>query len=159
MITRHWRQGTPIGEIGVVVADGVVVGIALPGSRLAVPHDAEAGVDLPVAEQLDAYFTGARRRFDVPFDLSRVRAGFHRTVLETLAKSVPYGETVTYGELAALAGRPRAARAVGAAMHANPVPIIVPCHRVVASNGIGGFGGGVEMKQHLLTIEGRSLSA
>jgi methylated-DNA-[protein]-cysteine S-methyltransferase len=67
---------------------------------------------------------------------------------------IPYGETVTYGELAALAGNPRAARAVGGACGRNPVLIIVPCHRVVASHGLGGFGGGLDLKQRLLHLEG-----
>ncbi len=82
---------------------------------------------------------------------------FRRTVLETLRREVPWGETVTYGELAAMGGRPRAARAVGTAMASNPVPLVIPCHRVVASNGLGGYGGAdgrPDLKRALLALEG-----
>ena len=85
-------------------------------------------------------------------------AGFRRVVLETLAREVQWGETVTYGELADLAGRPRAARAAGSAMRDNPLPFVIPCHRVVAAGGrIGGYGGGrnaVALKRRLLEREG-----
>ena len=106
-------------------------------------------------DQLMAYFTGRRRVFDVPLDLAD-QPPFRRRVLETLARRVPAGRVVTYGELAALAGSPRAARAVGAAMAANPLPIFIPCHRVVARTGIGGFGPGLPSKRHLLRLEGVS---
>ena len=98
------------------------------------------------------YLAGRRRRFTVPVDLSGVPA-FQRRVLQALRR-VPYGRTITYGQLAARAGRPRAARAVGQAMAHNPVPLIVPCHRVVASGGgLGGFGGGLALKRRLLALE------
>ena len=98
------------------------------------------------------YLAGRRRRFTVPVDLSGLPA-FQRRVLETLRR-VPYGRTITYGRLASEAGRPRAARAVGQAMAHNPVPLIVPCHRVVASSGgLGGFGGGLALKRRLLALE------
>jgi methylated-DNA-[protein]-cysteine S-methyltransferase len=103
--------------------------------------------------QLDDYFEGRRRRFELPVDLSGV-GGFHRDVLRELAQ-VPYGELTTYGALAARAGRPQAARAVGTAMNRNPVPIVLPCHRVVGSTGkLVGYGGGLERKERLLRLEG-----
>jgi methylated-DNA-[protein]-cysteine S-methyltransferase len=103
--------------------------------------------------QLDEYFEGRLRRFELPVDLSAV-GGFHRDVLRELAK-VPFGQLTTYGTLAARAGRPRAARAVGTAMNRNPLPIVLPCHRVVGSTGkLVGYGGGLERKELLLRLEG-----
>lgn len=103
---------------------------------------------------LDAYFDGTLRAFDLPMDWS-LTSGFHRRVLRELATGVPYGSVVGYGELAARVGRPDGAQAVGAAMGANPLPIVVPCHRVVESDGgLGGFGGGLETKRRLLELEG-----
>ncbi|MEV7615444.1 methylated-DNA--[protein]-cysteine S-methyltransferase [Streptomyces sp. NPDC089799] len=104
--------------------------------------------------QLAAYFAGELRRFELPLDW-RLSAGFNRLVLRELASSVPYGSVVGYGELAARVGQPGAAQAVGAAMGSNPLPVVVPCHRVVENDGgIGGFGGGVETKRALLALEG-----
>ena len=103
--------------------------------------------------ELSEYFEGRRREFDVRVDL-RQAGEFHREVLARLA-DVPYGTVTTYGELAARAGRPRAARAVGTAMNRNPVPIVLPCHRVVgAGGGLVGYGGGLERKEQLLRLEG-----
>jgi methylated-DNA-[protein]-cysteine S-methyltransferase len=116
-------------------------------------------VELPrrlddVRRQLDEYFDGRRHRFDVPVDL-RLSGGFRRTVLELLYERVGFGETRSYAELAALAGSPRASRAVGSAMATNPVPIVVPCHRVLRSGGaLGGYGGGLDVKRYLLALEG-----
>jgi methylated-DNA-[protein]-cysteine S-methyltransferase len=107
----------------------------------------------PVKRELDQYFEGRRRRFDLPVDL-RGRSEFSRAVLEQLAR-VPYGEVTTYGSLAARSGRPRAARAVGTIMNRNPIPIVLPCHRVVGSTGsLVGYGGGLERKEQLLKLEG-----
>lgn len=153
-----WRQDTPIGEITVVLGAEGVVRISLPAGD-ADPLDAVPECDGAVAAELAEYFAGSRRAFTIPVDVSSVTAPFRRTVLETLAREVPYGETVTYGELAALAGRPGAARAVGTTMAHNPVPFVVPCHRVVASNGLGGYGGGygdaLAIKRALLDLERR----
>src|SRR3954462_1238688 len=105
-----------------------------------------------VRRELDEYFAGDRRDFDLPLDL-RV-APFHAAVLAELAR-VPYGETDTYGSLAAKAGRPRAARAVGTVMNRNPIPIVLPCHRVVGSTGsLVGYAGGLDRKRTLLELEG-----
>jgi methylated-DNA-[protein]-cysteine S-methyltransferase len=107
--------------------------------------------------QLDEYFAGKRSSFDLPLDLRQVTP-FRRQVLEaTLA--VPSGQTVTYGELAQRIGRPHAARAVGGAQATNPIPIIVPCHRVVGSDGsLTGYGGGMAVKEALLKLEGAMLA-
>jgi methylated-DNA-[protein]-cysteine S-methyltransferase len=106
----------------------------------------------PVRRELDEYFEGRRRAFDLPLDL-RGREGFSRDILERLAK-VPYGEVTTYKSLAVEAGNPRAARAVGTIMNRNPIPIVLPCHRVVGSNGsLVGYGGGLERKRLLLDLE------
>ena len=108
--------------------------------------------------QLDEYFAGTRREFELDVDLRPARE-FGRTVLEELAR-VPYGELTTYGALAARSGRPRAARAVGTVMNRNPVPIVLPCHRVVGSTGsLVGYGGGLERKRLLLELEGALVQA
>jgi methylated-DNA-[protein]-cysteine S-methyltransferase len=104
--------------------------------------------------QLSAYFAGRLREFELPLDWS-LSSGFNRQVLRELSAGVPYGTVVGYGDLAGRAGQPGAAQAVGAAMGSNPLPVVVPCHRVVESDGgLGGFGGGLETKRRLLALEG-----
>ncbi len=106
-----------------------------------------------VRRQLDEYFAQRRRAFDLEFDL-RATLPFQQLVLHELAR-VPYGEVATYGALAHRIGKPRAARAVGGALNRNPVPIILPCHRVVGAGGsLVGYGGGLERKRALLDLEG-----
>ena len=106
--------------------------------------------------ELDEYFEGRRRTFELPIDLALI-ATFNRRVLGELSR-VPYGDVVTYGELAARAERPRAARAVGTVMNRNPLPIVLPCHRVIGANGkLVGYGGGLERKETLLRLEGALL--
>jgi methylated-DNA-[protein]-cysteine S-methyltransferase len=113
------------------------------------------GVDA-VRRQLDEYFGRRRRTFELDYDLAGVPT-FQQEVLHELAR-VPYAETSTYGALAAKIGRPRAARAVGGALNRNPVPIVVPCHRIVGSTGsLVGYGGGLERKRALLELEGAVL--
>jgi methylated-DNA-[protein]-cysteine S-methyltransferase len=154
MTARWWKQETPIGQLTIVVGDHGVIEIGLPNSSIDVGA-AEPEPERAVARELDEYFAGRRRAFTVPIDLSGVGSPFRRSVLETLWRDVAHGETVSYGELAGMAGRPGAARAVGTTMATNPVPIIVPCHRVVASgHTIGGYGGGLDMKRALLALEG-----
>ncbi|MFJ8823426.1 methylated-DNA--[protein]-cysteine S-methyltransferase [Streptomyces sp. NPDC102467] len=126
------------------------------GSRFgAEPVEApDAPLLVEAARQLSEYFAGRRRDFELPLDWSLI-AGFNREVLRELAAGVPYGAVVGYGELARRVGQPGAAQAVGAAMGANPLPVVVPCHRVVERDGgIGGFGGGLETKRKLLALEG-----
>ncbi|HEY7440638.1 MAG TPA: methylated-DNA--[protein]-cysteine S-methyltransferase [Acidimicrobiia bacterium] len=122
------------------------------------PADIAPGRDASVARELDRFFARRSRHLDVEVDLTSVSAPFYRSSLVTLREEVPWGETVTYGELACIAGRPGAARAVGSAVASNPVPIIVPCHRVLAANGLGGYGGSaptrLAVKRRLLELEG-----
>ena len=109
-----------------------------------------------VHRQLDEYFDGRRDAFALDVDL-RGAAPFAQHVLEELAR-VPYGQTTTYGRLAAKVGAPRAARAVGTVMNRNPIPIVLPCHRVVGANGsLTGYGGGLDVKEKLLRLEGALL--
>jgi methylated-DNA-[protein]-cysteine S-methyltransferase len=153
-----WRQPSPYGEITVVTTDHGLQEISLPGDDQ--PDVDFTKPDRAISRQLDQWFAGKRHAFDVEIDLEGI-AGFKRTVLETLAREVGWGETVSYGELAALAGRPRAARAAGSAMRNNPLPFVIPCHRVIAAgNKIGGYGGGrnaIELKRELLAREGVSI--
>jgi methylated-DNA-[protein]-cysteine S-methyltransferase len=107
----------------------------------------------PAARQLSEYFAGSRRSFDLPLDL-RLATGFRRSVLAHLPQ-IGYGHTESYAQVASAAGHPRAVRAVGSACATNPVPVIVPCHRVVRSDGsLGGYAGGASAKQSLLALEG-----
>jgi methylated-DNA-[protein]-cysteine S-methyltransferase len=107
----------------------------------------------PVRRQLEEYFEGRRRRFEVPLDWSLTR-GYAREVLRRTAE-IPYGGASSYAEIAYLAGSPRGWRAAGNALGANPMPIVVPCHRVLASGGgIGGYTGGLDRKRFLLALEG-----
>lgn len=106
--------------------------------------------------ELDEYFSGRRHAFDLAIDL-RGATPFTARVLDELAR-VPYGHTSTYGELAARVGRPRSARAVGMVMHRNPIPIVLPCHRIVGASGeLVGYAGGLERKVELLRLEGAVL--
>lgn len=109
----------------------------------------------PFVQQLQEYFTGDRTAFDVPLDL-HAQSPFRQSVLGT-ARKIPSGTVWTYGQVALALGKPKASRAVGQALGHNPIPIIIPCHRVVASNGnLGGYsgGGGLKSKQALLSLEG-----
>jgi O-6-methylguanine DNA methyltransferase len=154
---------SPIGKLRIAVTPGGVVRIALPRSggagfpgwlRGALPN-AERVDRLPalgvVQRELQEYFAGQRREFTVPLDLRGTP--FQLSVWRALVE-IPFGETRTYAEIARRVKRPKAFRAVGAANGANPVPILVPCHRVIESGGkLGGYGGGLETKQRLLAFE------
>ncbi len=159
---------SPVGRIAVFVTRGGLVRVAYPDERLDHVLEEVAEVVSPriledprgtdrVRRQLDAYFEGRLRRFDVPVDWTLAPPGFARRVLEATAR-IPFGAVSTYGAVAARAGNPRAARAAGNALRENPVPIVVPCHRVVpASGGIGGYGGQEWRKAWLLELEGVEL--
>jgi methylated-DNA-[protein]-cysteine S-methyltransferase len=111
------------------------------------------GILDPLRRQLDEYFEGRRTKFELPLDW-RLSRGFGRRVLRRTAR-IPYGSVATYSEVAADAGSPRGSRAAGNALGANPIPIVVPCHRVVRrSLDLGGYGGGLERKAYLLELEG-----
>ncbi|MHB0968764.1 MAG: methylated-DNA--[protein]-cysteine S-methyltransferase [Thermoanaerobaculia bacterium] len=148
---------TPIGRL-LLTGDGTAlrsIHFAVDGQAVD-PPDAAAYDDSPFADvkrELHAYFAGELREFTVP--LAPVGTQFQRDVWDMLL-TIPYGETSTYGILAARLGNPAASRAVGAANGANPIPIIIPCHRVIGSDGnMTGFGGGIETKHFLLDLEAR----
>jgi len=110
-----------------------------------------SGKNHAAVAQLSEYLSGERKSFSVPLDLRG--SAFQLLVWEELSR-VPYGKTISYGELAARIGRPQAARAVGAALGANPIPIIIPCHRVIGKDGaLVGFGGGLDLKRRFLSLE------
>jgi methylated-DNA-[protein]-cysteine S-methyltransferase len=147
---------TPIGTIGVEATDAGLRRVRLPGDRLptrrvADDERAEANV-AAAAEQLAKYASGERERFELELDWTGVETT-HRRVLEALCEVAPFGATVTYGQLGRHAGLDDP-REVGLMMARNPLPLVVPCHRVVASDGLGGFGGGLELKRRLLELEG-----
>ncbi|MCS7283279.1 MAG: methylated-DNA--[protein]-cysteine S-methyltransferase [Anaerolineae bacterium] len=155
---------TPIGPLWLISTPTGLCRIGLPGesraaqeawlARCVGPETMEENPEAlaPAVTQLREYFSRLRRRFDLPLDLRGTP--FQRRVWEELL-SVPYGQTISYGELARRIGKPEAVRAVGQAVGANPVPIIVPCHRVIGADGsLVGYGGGLEVKAALLRLEG-----
>jgi methylated-DNA-[protein]-cysteine S-methyltransferase len=164
MTDLHWSWlDTPVGEVSVgCSAAGVAqVRFGPPAARGSATLDRVPG-DLPeqARRQLGEYFCGQRRDFDLLVDWSAT-SGVQRHVLEVLADSVGYGQTTSYGALASRAGLVAdadvvPARAVGKIMGSNPIPVIVPCHRVLASDGLGGYSGGtgIEVKRWLLILEG-----
>jgi methylated-DNA-[protein]-cysteine S-methyltransferase len=147
---------TRIGTFGVQATEAGVRLVRLPG---ATSHGIEPAGDglaaanaSAAARQVAEYVEGGRERFEVAVDWDAVEAA-HRHVLETLREIAPFGVTVTYGELGRRAGVGDP-RDVGVMMARNPIPLVVPCHRVVAADGLGGFGGGLELKRRLLELEG-----
>ena len=147
---ENWQFTVMSSRAGVRLIDLHGMPPAVLASRLKV-RLAHGGNRDAVA-QLSEYFSGSRRQFDLPLDLRGT--AFQLAVWEKLL-GVPYGETISYGELALEIGKPTAARAVGAAVGANPIPIIVPCHRVIGKTGeLVGFGGGLDLKRRLLALEG-----
>lgn len=161
------RLATPIGELLLTVSDTALTGVYFPTSRRGPPptHRADwvedngqglASESLARAkQQLTEYFDGTRTTFDLP--LEALGSAFEHRVWNAL-RTIPFGVTVSYGELARRLGDVNATRAVGAANGKNPIPIIVPCHRVVGANGeLTGFGGGLDCKRWLLEHEGALL--
>jgi methylated-DNA-[protein]-cysteine S-methyltransferase len=149
------RLDSPVGQLVLVGNDDGLTYIHLPGDAPDADDDGPPGtVASPVrdaARQLDQYFAGRRRAFD--FELRPSGTAFQLAVWWAL-EGIGYGTTISYAELARRVGRPRAFRAVGQANGANPIPIVLPCHRVIASGGgIGGYGGGLGMKRALLALE------
>ena len=144
---------TPIGKITLTADDHAVIGVTLPGGA---PEGRFPEKRTPLlgkaAGQLLEYFRGERKKFDLPLDPAGT--AFQRKVWQELER-IPFGTVATYGEIAARTGRPKGARAVGQANHCNPIPILIPCHRVVAAGGLlGGYGGGTALKIRLLELEG-----
>ena len=152
---------TPLGPLVIEASESGLTQIDLAPSGADAPAS-EPAPNTILAEavrQLEQYFAGSRREFDLPFEIEG--SEFERRVLEELAR-VPYGTTVSYGELAALAGYPGAARAVGSVMRSNQLMIVLPCHRVIGADGslrgYGGLGCGLDNKRWLLELEGASIS-
>jgi methylated-DNA-[protein]-cysteine S-methyltransferase len=143
---------SPIGELLLVGERGRLHELHYPGRHRIGADWLEAADPFAAAiEQLDEYFTGERREFDL--DLDPRGTAFDRAVWAQL-REIPYGETTSYGEIARAIGRPDRARAVGAANGRNPLPIVIPCHRVIGADGsLVGYGGGLELKRRLLELE------
>ncbi len=158
MITRYTYMDSPLGAL-LLAGDGERLHlIGFPDGKGRTRHQSawqqDDAVFLPVREQLAAYFAGELTQFDVP--LAPEGTAFQQAVWAALTQ-IPYGKTCSYGEIAAQIGNPKASRAVGAANGQNPIPIIIPCHRVIGSTGnLTGFGGGLPAKVLLLSLEQRA---
>ena len=156
---------TPVGRMLLATTPRGLVKVGLPGESFDAVLERLAAEISPrllefprrtddVRRELDEYFAGRRREFDLELDWTLVRGPFARRVLDNMTR-VAFGEAITYTEAATQAGSPRGSRAAGNALGSNPIPVIVPCHRVVRTGGaIGGYGGGPEMKRFLLGHEG-----
>jgi methylated-DNA-[protein]-cysteine S-methyltransferase len=164
------QADSPFGPLTVATTDAGLVLLSYPEyplddvlARLArdvSPRvlEAPARVD-PIRRELDEYFERRRREFETPVDWRLVRGGFFEAVLRATAE-IDYGQTITYRQVAERAGNVKAVRAAGNGLGSNPIPIVVPCHRVVATGGgMGGYTGGIERKQRLLALEGASPAA
>ena len=158
MTTYYCYHDSPIGPI-LLAGDGdSLTLLGFPSGSMARRHEQDWVEDKKpfkdVIKQLDQYFKGEREEFDLP--LAPMGTNFQQSVWQALTE-IPYGETWSYGQLAKHIGRPKASRAVGAANGVNPIPIIVPCHRVIGSSGkLTGFGGGLETKAFLLDLESKA---
>ena len=156
-MTIHFRQiDSPLGPLTVSVSGQGLNAVEFPLDGWFLPRDGWREADHPLLQQaqrqLDEYFAGQRRAFELP--LAPQGTPFQREVWFALA-DIPYGQTMSYAQLAAKLGRPTASRAVGAANGRNPLPIVLPCHRVIGADGaLVGFGGGLPTKQFLLRLEG-----
>lgn len=167
------KLATPLGELALTASDVGLTGIHFPNSPFVPPlrvaergsggedresgsGDGASGILARAAAQLTEYFARTRTTFDVP--LAPTGSAFERRVWDAL-REIPYGSTLSYSELARRLGEPRVSRAVGAANAKNPIPIIVPCHRVIGAHGeLTGFGGGIDRKRWLLEHEGALLA-
>lgn len=157
----HSVIDSPIGPLTLVADGGKLAGLYMEVTRhqpadeilgTAVPAGSDA-VIAAAASQLQAYFAGQLTSFDLPLTLEGTH--FQRTVWAGL-RAIPYGQTISYGELARRIGQPAASRAVGLANGRNPVGIVIPCHRVIGANGsLTGYGGGIDRKRYLLALEQR----
>jgi methylated-DNA-[protein]-cysteine S-methyltransferase len=149
---------SPVGSLLIAGDESAVRRISFPkNGKPARPErnwtEASRGVVSEAVQQLREYFAGRRQEFDLP--LMPEGTPFQRKVWRCL-QEIPYGQTISYAELAKRSGNPKAARSVGSANGKNPIPIVIPCHRVIAADGtLGGFGGGLPTKEKLLVLEGR----
>ena len=163
MITAYFTMPSPVGELLLTATDEGLTRVWFEEHRHGGPRSvewqraAEVGgaaerILRDAREQLDAYFAGKRKSFDLP--LAAAGTPFQERVWKAL-RTIPFGHTTSYGEIATRMGEPKAMRAVGAANGRNPISIVVPCHRVIGANGdLTGFGGGIERKRWLLEHEG-----
>jgi|KBSSwiStaDraftv2_1062776.scaffolds.fasta_scaffold167091_3 methylated-DNA-[protein]-cysteine S-methyltransferase len=149
MGSMRWAQvDTPVGMLGYAVDETGVCKVHFGG------HEGAPIGDDEVARQFQEYFDGGRTEFTVPVHVTR-GSDFERAVWEQM-KRIPYGETTSYGAVAAAVGEPGGAQAVGVACNRNPLPVIVPCHRIIGADGkLVGFGGGLERKRILLELEAK----
>ncbi len=147
-----WMYDTSLGQVAIAEKDGKVTNLYFSGEHIPPEMQREeTGTLKKAAEQLQEYLQGRRTVFDVP--LAPEGTAFQKQVWEALVK-IPYGATSSYGKLAGDIGRPGAARAVGLANNRNPIPVIIPCHRVIGADGsLVGYGGGLPMKEKLLALE------
>ena len=147
----HAYAPTPIGDLLLVASEEGLLEVHFPPALPPRGSQRAFGPLTDVIRQLSEYFAGNRKQFDIP--LAMRGTPFQLDVWRALQR-IPYGETRSYEEIASTIGRPTATRAVGAANGANPIPIIVPCHRVIGKNGaLTGFGGGIPVKRRLLDLE------
>lgn len=155
---------SPLGPVGLAASDAglVRVKLACPGEQKfaallenefgrAANNERDCEILKKATGQLGEYFKGYRTKFEITIELEV--SDFTRKVLDEVAR-IPYGKTATYGRIARRVGNRRASRAVGRAVGANPLPLLIPCHRVIAADGLGGFGAGLELKKRLLRLEG-----
>ena len=148
-------ESTPVGPLHLTADDGALTGLRFGSGPAVGPRDDDDPVLATVAAELDEYFAGKRQSFTVP--LSPTGTEFQMAVWQQL-RLIPYGTTISYGELARRLGSPAASRAVGLANGRNPIAIVVPCHRVIGADGsLTGFGGGMDAKRTLLDIEAGTL--
>jgi methylated-DNA-[protein]-cysteine S-methyltransferase len=158
-MAAHRYVPASFGGLGITATDDGVASVEFlsfdqPRTQTESTGDKADAIADRAAEQIAEYLSGQRRRFELPLDWKEL-ASLRLQVLQTLYETVDYGVTVTYQQLAERCGHPSAARVVGQIMGSNPIPVIVPCHRVTASGGeLGGFGGGLETKRWLLELEG-----
>ena len=150
MLLKH-TYNSPVGNIGLLIEDHNLISISLTNPML---EGIEAKKDSAsfkyVITQLDEYFFEGRKKFDIAFKISP--SNFRLKVYQEMQK-IPYGKSITYSDLAGKVGSPKAFRAVGTACGKNPLPLIIPCHRVKAQSGLGGFTGGLDIKRFLLNLE------
>jgi methylated-DNA-[protein]-cysteine S-methyltransferase len=152
---HHTEMDSPLGPLLLTMAHGLLTGVSMSRKKTVADISPQSIYDpepfVAVIDQLQEYFVGERREFDVPLRLDGT--AFQRLVWEQL-REIPFGTTTTYGEIARRIGNPNAVRAVGLANGRNPIPIIVPCHRVIGSNGtLTGYSGGLKNKSLLLELE------
>lgn len=149
----YFTYNTPVGKV-TIGCDGDAVVRLVPGEAVLIGTRMPTALTNAAATQLQEYFAGKRRIFDIPVKLAV--SSFQRDVLQA-TEHIPYGETRTYSQVAEMIERPGASRAVGSALAANPVPILIPCHRVIpARGGIGGYAYGPDMKRFLINLEAGS---